>query len=101
MDNKLTAPARVVLALKRRTVKKRVKRTPSQRLKSRLYYRRNKIKLKLKRKRYLKRNNIFSKSKKLFKRSTPSWLNKTKSKAPKLHKPKFKKFKFNVPKRNK
>jgi hypothetical protein len=99
MPDKLTSPARVVLAYKRRTVKKLNKRTPTQRLKARLYYRKNKTKLKLKRKRYLKRNNIFNKSKKLFKRSTPSWLSKKKNKAPKFHKPKFKKFKFNAPKR--
>ena len=101
MSEKLTSPARVVLAYKRRTVKRLKRRTPSDRLKARIYYRRNKTKLKLKRKRYLKRNKVFNKTKKLFKRSSPSWLTKKKSKAPKLHKPKFKKFKFNVPKRRK
>ena len=101
MFEKLTSTARVVLAYKRRLVKKLKRRSPTDRLKSRLYYRKNKSKLRIKRNRYLKRSKIFSKSKKLFKRSTPSWLRKRKPKAPKLHKPKFKKFKFNAPKRNK
>jgi hypothetical protein len=88
--------ARVVLAVRRgRPSGARARRTPSDRLKARLYYRKNKVKLKLKRKRYLKKNKIFNKTKKLFKRTRPSF------KAPKIHKPKFKKFKFNVPKRRK
>lgn len=101
MNSRLTSPARVILAYKRRIVKRRVKRSPSERLKARIYYRRNKVKLKLKRNRYLSRNKIFHKTKKLFKRSVPSWLGEHKVKAPTIHKPKFKKFKFNVPKRHK
>jgi len=101
MSDKLTPAARVVLAYKRRSVRVLKRRSPAERLRAKLYYRKNKVKLKLKRKRYLKRNKIFSKSKKLFKRTTPSWLRKTKHKAPKIHKPKFKKFKFNAPKRRK
>ena len=100
MSEKLTLPARVILAFKRRLVRKLKRRSPSERLKSRIYYRKNKTKLKIKRRRYLRRNKTFNKSKKIFKRSVPSWLRKTKSKAPKIHKPKIKKFKFNVPKRH-
>ena len=118
MLEKLTSTARVVLAFKRRMIKKLKRRSPSERLKARLYYRKNKTKLKLRRNRYLKKNKIFNRSKKLFKRTTPSWLKKTKYKTPTLHKapkplklkkptvlkpskPKIKKLKFNVPKRNK
>jgi len=99
MDEKLTPMARVVLAYKRRLTKIVKRQTPAQRLKARLYYRKNRTKLKIQRRRYLKRTHIFNKARKLFKRSTPSWLRKPHFKSPKLHKPKFKKFKFNVPKR--
>lgn len=101
MSEKLTSPARVVMAYKRRTVRSLRRRTPSERLHARIYYRRNKVKLKLKRKRYLKRNKIFNKAKRMFHRTTPSGLNLSKFKPSKPHKPKFKKFKFNVPKRSK
>jgi hypothetical protein len=85
--------ARILLAYKRQLVKKLKKRTPADRLKARLYYRKNKTKIRLKRRRYLKRTNLFNKTKKLFKRTKPVWyahkkVRAPKTKAPSIHRPK-------------
>jgi len=74
---------RVILAYKRRFVRKIKRRSPTQRLKSRLYYRTHKAKIRLQRRRYTAKNKLFSKTRKMFKRSKPSWLNPKKSKPPK------------------
>lgn len=55
-------------------IKKR--RTPMQRLKARMYYRRNKNKINLSRRRQYRKSKIFSKTRKLHKRKQPSWLSK-------------------------
>jgi len=67
---------RVVLAYVKRPTKVMKKRTPADRLKSRLYYRKNKNKLRLSRRRYNHQTKIFSKIRKLNKRPKPSWLHK-------------------------
>ena len=98
---------RVVLAYKRRVVRKIKKRSPVARFKSRQYYRKHKAILKVQQRRYIKRNKVFLKSRKLFKRTKPHWMSKKKQKhAPKPHykkyrspKPKVKK--FHAPKRAK
>lgn len=89
-----TLPERVIVAFKRRTVRKLKKRSPVDRLKARLYYRKNKVKLRLKRKRYIMKNHLFHGTHKLFKRSTPPWLGKHK-----VTTVKHKKLRFHVPKR--
>ena len=100
---------RVITAYKRRLVKKLKRRSPTERMRARQYYRSHKTKIRLQRRRYAKRNKLFMKSRKMFKRTKPSWMHKRKApKAPKMriHKPKkspFKKFqkprKVYVPKR--
>lgn len=82
---------RVILAYKRTFSKKLKRRSAIDRYKSRQYYRRNKSKIKLHRKQYMKRNKTFNKSRKLFKRTKPAWMsksNKAKTFKPKLYKPK-------------
>ena len=78
---------RVILAYKRRMYKKLKKRSPLDRLKARIYYRKNKTKIKLKRRRYAKRTKLFNKTKKLFQRSKPVWYSKKKLKKPRTRKP--------------
>ena len=77
---------RVVLAYQKRPTKVMKKRTPADRLKSRLYYRKNKNKMRLARRRYNHKTKIFSKVRKLNKRPKPSWMHKalsgSKSKSP-------------------
>lgn len=77
--------ARVILAYKRRLVKKVKRRTPLQRLKARQYYKRHKSKIRLQRRRYMLKNRLFTKTRKLFKRTKPGWLYHKKQKAPKTH----------------
>lgn len=99
--------ARVIRAYKRRLVKKLKRRSPVQRMKARQYYKTHKTKIRLQRRRYTKRNKLFLKSRKMFKRTKPTWMVKRKGpKPPKLHKPKkpvvrkFQKLrKIHVPKR--
>jgi len=76
---------RVILAYKRRLVKKLKRRSPTARIKSRLYYKTHKSKIRLQRRRYTKRNNLFLKSRKMFKRTKPSWMTHKKTKPPKTH----------------
>ena len=52
------------------------RRTPQQRIKSRLYYRRNRAKIRLQRRRYLRKNKSTLKRRKLFKRYKPTWFKK-------------------------
>lgn len=78
---------RVVLAYKRSFSKKLKKRSAIDRYKSRQYYKRNKIKIKLRRKKYLKKTKSFARARKLFKRTKPAWMSKRKK--PKVHKPKL------------
>lgn len=66
-----------------------------ERLKARLYYRRNKSKIKLQRKRYLRTHKSILKRRKLFQRYKPSWMQHKKPKAPKVRK-----FRVVVPKKH-
>ena len=95
----------VILAYKRKLVRVLKRQKPGIRIKARQYYRSHRAKLKLQRKRYLKKNKSFLKSRKLFKRTKPAWLvhKKTKQTKPKIMKPTIKKIrikKFHAPKRN-
>lgn len=104
---------RVILSYKRRLVRRLKKRKPGEKLKRRTYYRKNKRKILLRRKRYLVKNKPFLKTRKLYKRQKPKWISQRKtltSKVPKLKiiKPKkhphsttkpFKPKKIHVPKR--
>jgi hypothetical protein len=65
-----------------------------QRLKNRLYYRRNRVKIRMQRKRYLRTHKTQLKHRKQFERFKPTWLKKPK--IPHQTKPKFK---ITVPKR--
>jgi hypothetical protein len=95
--------ARVVLAYKRRLIRKLKRRSPITRMKARQAYRKRKAVIRLQRRRYLKRNKVFLKSRKVFKRSKPHWLIKKKQRPPK---PKYRKpkkpivKKFHVAKRH-
>lgn len=94
---------RVVLAYKRRLIRKLKRRSPQARMEARQRYRRKKAVIRLQRRRYLKRNRVFLKSRKVFKRSKPHWLIKKKQRIPKpkYHKPKKTSVKkFHVPKRH-
>jgi len=84
---------RIIMAYKRQMQKKLKRRSPADRLKSRLYYRKNKIKLRIKRRRYIKRTKLYSKTKKLFKRTKPVWYSHKKQKSPSIKKPPRPKFK--------
>jgi len=77
---------RIILAYKRTIGRKLKKRSAIDRYKARQYYRTHKSKIKLKRKRYMKKNKVYMKSRKLFKRTKPGWM-KSRSK-PKTFKPK-------------
>ena len=71
------------------------RRTPSQRLRARLYYRRNRAKIRMQRRRYLRIHKSIIKHRKMFMRYKPTWFRKP-SKHKKPMKPK--KFKVVVPK---
>ena len=75
----------IKIAIKLR-IKPPKRRTPSQRLKSRLYYRRNKSKVRMQRRRYLRIHKDIVKHRKMFMRYKPSWFKKPKH--PKHVKPK-------------
>jgi hypothetical protein len=70
------------------------RRTPMQRLKTRLYYRRNRARIRMQRRRYLRIHKTILKRRKLFQRYKPSWYRKP----VKPHHVKPKKFKVFVPK---
>lgn len=87
---------RVILAYKRSFSKKLKRRSAIDRYKARQYYRRHKAKIKLHRKQYMKKNKVYNKTRKLFKRTKPAWMSKKKKAPtfkPKLYKPKKIKFK--------
>lgn len=73
------------------------RRPPSQRLKARLYYRRNRARIRVQRRRYLRTHKSILKHRKMFMRYKPKWF-----KGPKKVKPikplKPKKFTLIVPK---
>lgn len=86
--------------MKKIAIKLRIKppkrRTPSQRLKARLYYRKNRAKIRLQRRRYLRIHKNIMKHRKMFMRFKPTWFKKPK---PAKHpKPSKKKFKLTIPK---
>lgn len=66
------------------------RRSPVQRLKSKLYYRRNRAKIRSQRRRYLRTHRSQLKHRKLFQRFKPTWMKKPK--VPTHTKPKFKVF---------
>lgn len=66
------------------SVKKR--RSAADRLKSRMYYRKNRAKIRLQRKRYNQKMKTMHNSRKLLKRDKPSWFGKPKSSKPKHNK---------------
>lgn len=88
------------VAIKMR-IKPPKRRTPADRLKSRLYYRRNRTKIRLQRRRYMHKHKTTLKHRKLFQRYKPTWFKKPPKPAPaKPKKPlKPKKFKVVVPKK--
>jgi hypothetical protein len=73
---------RVITAYKRRFVRHVKRRSSSERLKARRYYRVHKAKIKLQRKRYIRKNKLFMRTRKLFKRVKPAWLSPKKSRQP-------------------
>ena len=83
--------------MKRIAIRLRIKppkrRSPSERLKARLYYRRNRSKIRMQRRRYLRTHKTQIKHRKMFMRYKPTWLKKPKHKKP--SKPKV--FKLHVP----
>jgi len=70
------------------------RRTGLQRLKTRLYYRRNRARIRMQRRRYLRLHKHQLKHRKQFQRFKPTWLKKPKRPHPK-------KFKLIIPKRHK
>lgn len=87
---------RTVISIKLR-IKPLKRRSPSQRLKARLYYRRNRSKIRLQRRRYIRTHKNILKHRKMFMRYKPSWFKKP-SKHKKLKSPKFKVKTFKVKK---
>jgi len=69
------------------------RRTGLQRLHSRLYYRKNRARIRMQRRRYLRMHKTQLKHRKQFQRFKPTWYKK-----PPKH-PKLKKFKLTVPKK--
>ena len=87
----------------RMRIKPPKRRTPKDKLKARLYYRKNRSKIRLQRKKYLRKYKSILKDRKLFRRYKPTWFKKrvpSKPAKPKhTKKPKIKVFKPSVPKR--
>ena len=87
---------RIIVGLKMR-IKPPKRRTPQQRLRAKLYYRKNRAKIRTQRRRYMRKWKTTVKNRKLFKRFKPSWFKKPSApKKPTKHK--IKKFKVSVPK---
>lgn len=84
--------------MKKIAIKLRIKppkrRTPQQRLKAKLYYRRNRAKIRMQRRRYMRIHKSVIKHRKKFMRYKPTWFKKPSR--PKIHKPK--KIKLHIPK---
>jgi hypothetical protein len=70
------------------------RRSPSQRLRSRLYYRKNRGRIRMQRRRYLRKHRTTIKHRKLYMRYKPTWFKHPKKVKPK----KVKHFKMTVPK---
>ena len=88
---------RIIVAVRLR-IKPPKRRPPSQRLKSRLYYRRNRAKIRLQRRRYLRTHKSVLKHRKMFMRFKPTWFKKPRKIKPvKTLKPK--RIKLTTPKR--
>ena len=89
-DTSIEAQQAVVAKVRTRKIAKPFKikkrRSPMQRLKSRMYYRKNKNKINLSRRRQYTKSKIFGKTRKLHKRKQPLWLSKAFSK-PKTRQP--------------
>lgn len=80
----------------RMRIKPPKRRTGLERLKSRLYYRRNRAKIRMQRRRYLRKHRTTLRHRRLFLRYKPPWLKRPKK--PKPIKPKTRpKFKIKVP----
>ena len=62
------------------------RRSPSQRLKARLYYRKNRAKIRMQRRRYIRQHRTTIKHRKMFMRYKPSWIKKPNK--PRVHRPK-------------
>jgi hypothetical protein len=75
-------------------VKPPKRRSPSQRLKAKLYYRKNRARIRMQRRRYLRKHRTTIKHRKMFMRFKPKWF---KHPSPKTTKPK--KLKLRPPKR--
>jgi len=90
--------------MKKIAIKLRIKppkrRTPSQRLKARLYYRRNRSKVRMQRRRYLRMHKDQMKHRKMFMRYKPTWFKKPKHVKPKKPK-KPSGLKITIPKKRK
>ena len=71
------------------------RRTPQQRIKSRLYYRRNRAKIRMQRRRYTRIHKSVAKHRKMFMRYKPTWFKKPKT----IKKPQ--KIKISIPKLHK
>lgn len=75
------------------------RRNPGQRLHARLYYRKNRAKIRMQRRRYLRIHKTQIKHRKMFMRYKPTWFKKVKK--PSHHVSKPKKFKLHIPKTKK
>lgn len=73
------------------------RRSPSERLRARLYYRKNRTKIRVQRRRYLRTHKDIIKHRKMFMRFKPTWFKRPKKIKP--HAPiKAKHFKLHIPK---
>ena len=90
---------RILIAIKLR-VKPPKRRSPAHRLKSRLYYRRNRAKIRLQRRRYMRTHKSVLKHRKMFMRYKPTWFKRPR-KIKHVKSPKAKKLKLSVPKSKK
>lgn len=64
------------------------RRTATERMKAKMYYRKNKSKIKIWRRRYNQKRKLIHTARKLLKRSKPQWMTRKKSFKPKTFKPK-------------
>lgn len=88
---------KIKIAVKLR-IKPPKRRTPSERLKARLYYRRNRSKIRVQRRRYIRTHGTVLKHRKMFMRYKPTWFKKPR-KVKHIKPPKPKKFKLIIPKK--
>lgn len=87
----------IKIAVKLR-IKPPKRRNPTQRLKSRLYYRRNRSKIRVQRRRYMRTHKSVLKHRKMFMRFKPTWFKKPR-KVKHKHPLKPKKLKLIIPKK--